>query len=80
MMPPDHPFHELFAQLGLPSEPKDIAAFIKSHSPLNAATRLEDASFWTPAQAALLREALGRDADWSHVVDQLSLALRSPPP
>lgn len=80
MMPPYHEFCELFAQLGLPSDVKDIAAFIKSHSPLNAATRLEDAAFWTPAQATLLREALVRDADWSHVVDQLSLALRGPVP
>ncbi len=78
MSPPYHEFCELFAQLGLPSDVKDIAAFIKKHSPLNAAIRLEDASFWTPAQAALLRDALQGDADWSAVVDQLNLALRGP--
>lgn len=78
MSPHYHQFCELFAQLGLPSDVKDIAAFIKSHSPLNAGTRLEDAGFWTPAQAALLRDELLRDADWSAVVDQLNLALRGP--
>ncbi len=79
MSPHYHQYCELFAQLGLPSDVKDIAAFIRSHSPLNAATRLEDAGFWTKSQAALLRDELGRDADWSAVVDQLNLALRAPP-
>lgn len=78
MSPHYHQFCELFAQLGLPSEVQDIATFIKSHSPLNAATRLEDAPFWTPAQAALLRDELVGDSDWSAVVDQLNLALRAP--
>ncbi len=78
MSPHYHQFCELFAQLGLPSDVKDIAAFIQSHSPLNPATRLEDAGFWTPAQAALLRDELVGDSDWSAVVDQLNLALREP--
>ncbi|GAB3488810.1 DUF2789 domain-containing protein [Curvibacter fontanus] len=79
MSPHYHQFCELFEQLGLPSDVKGIAAFIQSHTPLNPATRLEDAGFWTPAQAALLREHLQADADWSAVVDQLNLALREPP-
>lgn len=78
MTPPYHQFCELFAQLGLPSEVKDVAAFIQSHSPLDPATRLEDAPFWTPPQAALLRENLQEDADWAELVDQLNLALREP--
>lgn len=78
MSPHYHQFCELFAQLGLPSDVKDIAAFIQSHSPLNPATRLEDAGFWTPAQAALLRDELVGDSDWAAVVDQLNLALREP--
>jgi Protein of unknown function (DUF2789) len=40
--------------------------------------RLEDAPFWSPAQARLLREELAEDADWSEVIDRLSLALRRP--
>lgn len=78
MSPHYHQFCELFAQLGLPSDVKDIAAFIQQHSPLPLATRLEEAPFWTPAQAALLRDELAGDADWSELVDQLNLALREP--
>ena len=46
--------------------------------PLPPGVRLEDAGFWTPAQAALLRQQLLEDADWAGVVDQLNLALRAP--
>ena len=38
--------------------------------------RLPDASFWSPAQAAFLRDALAADSDWAEVVDALSAALR----
>jgi thiol-disulfide isomerase/thioredoxin len=71
-----HRFSELFAQLGLSREPADIRDFIKRHSPLPAERRLEDATFWSAAQAALLREKLMEDADWAEVVDQLNAALR----
>jgi len=74
-----HHFCELFQQLGLPADAASIAAYIRSHSPLPPAIRLEDAAFWTPAQAALLRQHLQDDADWAEVVDQLNLALRAPP-
>ncbi|MDP3690595.1 DUF2789 family protein [Bradyrhizobium sp.] len=70
-------FSELFVQLGLPGEEKGIAAFIQTHSPLDSATRLEDAPFWTSQQASLLHEHLQDDADWAEVADQLSLALRA---
>ncbi len=78
MSPHYHQFCELFAQLGLPADVPSIAAFIQSHSPLPPATRLEDAPFWTPPQAELLRENLQEDADWAELVDQLNLALREP--
>ncbi|QKO21312.1 DUF2789 domain-containing protein [Rhodoferax sp. BAB1] len=78
MSPHYHQFCELFAQLGLPADVPSIAAFIQSHSPLPPATRLEEAPFWTPPQAALLRENLQEDADWAELVDQLNLALREP--
>ena len=76
MSPHFHRFCELFAQLGLPDDVPSIAVFIQRHSPLDAAVRLEDAAFWTPAQAALLREQILADADWAEVVDQLNVALR----
>ncbi len=78
MSPHYHQFCELFAQLGLPSEVQEVAAFIQRHTPLPATTRLEDAPFWSSAQAALLREEILGDADWAEVVDQLNLALRAP--
>ena len=71
-------FSALFAQLGLPDDPAGIAGFIREHSPLDPAIRLEEAPCWTPAQASLLREELLEDADWAEVVDQLNAALRSP--
>lgn len=80
MSPHYHRFCELFEQLGLPADVPGIAAFVQSHSPLDARTRLEDAAFWTPAQAALLREHIQDDSDWAEVVDQLNLALRAPRP
>ncbi len=70
-----HQFSELFAQLGLPSDEAGIRAFIAQHRPLPAGVALADAAFWTPAQAALLREQLREDADWAEVIDQLNLAL-----
>ena len=45
-----HPFHELFAQLGLPCDAQSIAQFIWRHSPLPGHVALADADFWTPAQ------------------------------
>jgi hypothetical protein len=76
MNAPNHPFHELFQQLGLPGDDAAIRAFIKANSPLDAQLSLAAAPCWTPAQAAFLREALSEDADWAEVVDALSLALR----
>jgi hypothetical protein len=71
-----HRFSELFAQLGLASDAASIRSFIATHAPLPGDVRLEEAAFWTPAQARLLRESLGDDADWAEVVDHLNVALR----
>lgn len=76
MQPPIHSLPALFKQLGLPSEPRDIEAFVSSHGPLKAEIALADAFFWTPAQAAFLREKIQEDADWAEIVDQLNLMLR----
>ena len=74
-----HRFTELFAQLGLPMDEAGIRSFLTQHAPLAPQVLLADAPFWTPAQAALLREQLHQDADWAEVVDQLNAALRSQP-
>lgn len=71
-----HRLPELFAQLGLPDNEASIRSFIAAHAPLAGHIRIADAPFWTPAQARLLRESLGEDADWSQVVDRLDVALR----
>ncbi|WER44514.1 DUF2789 domain-containing protein [Cupriavidus sp. WKF15] len=77
MEPAFHRFSELFAQLGLPSDPPSIAAFIATHAPLPGDVELADAPFWTPAQATMLRDEIADDADWAEVVDRLNVALRA---
>jgi Protein of unknown function (DUF2789) len=73
---PMHRFHQLFAQLGLPSDAAGIAGFLQANGPLPGDVALPDAPFWTASQAAFLREALLQDADWAQQVEQLSQALR----
>lgn len=65
----------LFEQLGLPSSPEAIEEFINKHE-LADDINIEDAPFWSPAQAAMLKEMLEQDTNWSLIVDQLSEALR----
>ena len=74
-----HPFSELFAQLGLANDNASIERFIASHAPLPDGMRLEDAPFWSTAQAQLLREERQDDADWAMVVDRLNVALHAMP-
>ena len=71
-----HSMTNLFGQLGLPSEPGDIEAFIEAHRPLAANLKLDQAPFWTTSQAALLREQVLNDADWVGIIDQLDSGLR----
>lgn len=70
-----HPMTHLFAQLGLPSTPADIQAFLASRR-LPTEVALADAPFWTPAQAGFLREAVEEDADWAGIIDRLDSGLR----
>lgn len=72
-----HNLSDLFAQLGLPSDAAAIESFISAHSPLPEAIRLHEAPFWTPAQAAFLREEFLDDADWAEAVDELNVRLRA---
>jgi hypothetical protein len=76
----EHPFHsfsELFKQLGLGGSHEEIEKFLSEHAPLPTGILLSDAPFWSPAQAAFLREARESDSDWSEVVDALNVALRA---
>ncbi|MGL1832882.1 DUF2789 domain-containing protein [Rhodocyclaceae bacterium SMB388] len=75
METPLHSMRNLFAQLGLPSDQASIDEFIASHSPLPENMKLADAPFWTPSQAAFLRDEILEDADWAEVVDQLNASL-----
>ncbi len=78
MNKPTHRFSDLFAQLGLPCEPDDIATFLAAHAPLADNIKLADAPFWSAAQATFLKEALLQDSDWADPVDNLSQSLRAP--
>lgn len=71
METPVHDLTALLKQLGLNSLDSLLA-----HAPLAESISLADAPFWTPAQAALLREQLVADADWAELIDQLDLLLR----
>lgn len=64
----------LFQQLNLESDPDSIDAFIADHQ-LSEDVKLVDAHFWTPAQAAFLKEQLREDADWAMTVDELNVRL-----
>lgn len=69
-----HDLPTLFAQLGLPSDATSINSFISSHE-LPAGTSLPKASFWNPAQASFLHEALADDADWAEAADEMAMLL-----
>ncbi len=68
---------DLFDQLGLPSSPAAIHAFIAAHRPLDAGVPLHEAPFWTPAQAEFLRDEIIEDADWAVVIERLNADLRA---
>ena len=71
----NHTISDLFAQLGLPSEERDIRDFVVEHGSMPDGARLADAQFWSEAQARFLRQAILEDADWAHVIDELNLML-----
>ena len=74
---PIHNLNNLFAQLGCPNDDAAIRQFINRHRPLAGNVLLHEAPFWSPAQAAFLRESLLDDADWAEVVDELNADLRA---
>lgn len=71
MEAPVHDLSLLFEQLGLKSDSASINSFIANHM-LPEHMRVNEAPFWTPAQASMLKEALQVDADWALLVDQLN--------
>jgi Protein of unknown function (DUF2789) len=73
-----HRLQELFDQLGLPSSPEAIDAFITRHRPNALGCALPEAPVWTPAQATFLREAIAADADWALPAEWLAQALCQP--
>ncbi|MGC1332692.1 DUF2789 domain-containing protein [Pseudomonas sp.] len=72
MESPNHSLPALFEQLGLASDAAGIEKFVSSHSPLKPGLKLHEAFFWTPSQAAFLRDEILEDADWAEVIDQLN--------
>lgn len=70
-----HGLSELFAQLGLPSDPEGIEAFIATHRPLGQDVALYRAPFWSQAQRAFLKEEIIEDADWAPAIDELNTRL-----
>lgn len=75
MESPIHDMGGLFAQLGLPADAASIDAFITAHRPLPESVLLYEAPFWTPGQAAFLREGVLDDSDWAAVIDALNEGL-----
>ena len=75
MEPHIHLLSDLFKQLGLPAQAHEVDAFIARHRPLPPGIALADADFWSPTQAAMLRQGLGDDADWSAPIDLLAVLL-----
>ncbi|WP_027856165.1 DUF2789 domain-containing protein [Marinobacterium jannaschii] len=72
-----HTINTLFQQLGLPSSDRSIDQFIATHRLFSNKIDITEATFWTPAQAGFLKEALESDSDWCEVVDELNIRLRN---
>ncbi|MGX9459925.1 DUF2789 domain-containing protein [Shewanella sp. A14] len=66
----------LFQQLGLPHHQENIEDFVNKNK-LEKHTLMIDADCWNPSQKAFLKEALLEDAQWSEVIDQLDVMMRT---
>ena len=66
----------LFLQLGLQAEKREIADFIRMHQ-LPEDVRVSEAAFWNEGQRQFLREEWVEDADWAIVVDEFNEALHA---
>lgn len=65
----------LFRQLGLPDGTDAIGAFIASHGMPADSGYVWEAPFWSPAQAAFLKESWEEDSDWVEAIDELAALL-----
>lgn len=70
----------LFDQLGLDSDKASIDAFVAKHYPLPDDVKISEAPFWTPSQAAFLKEEIMNDAGWEPIVDELNVLLHENKP
>lgn len=71
-----HNLSTLFDQLGLSSDAVAVESFICEHRPLDPNIPLQQALWWTPAQAEFLMQAIEEDSDWAEQVDELDALLR----
>ncbi|MDE2418277.1 MAG: DUF2789 domain-containing protein [Burkholderiales bacterium] len=69
-----HNLANLFKQLGLPSEPSAIDAFVSRHK-LDPGVSLCKAPFWSASQAQFLTQAIANDSDWAEAADDLAVRL-----
>jgi predicted Zn-dependent protease with MMP-like domain len=75
MSHPHHSLEDLFAQLGLQSDPDAIERFITQHRPLPNEVALYRATIWSPAQRAFLKEEIIGDGEWALAIDELNRRL-----
>jgi hypothetical protein len=68
--------NNLFEQLGLAADETAIDEFIETHKGLSDELHIENAEFWTRAQASFIKNALTEDAEWTELIDQLDSRLR----
>ncbi len=72
-----HTMNELFQQLGLPSDDRDIQEFVKTHHVKDVSQHLDQASFWSPSQAGFIKESWHDDSEWCLTIDDLDARLRA---
>ncbi|MBA1274223.1 DUF2789 domain-containing protein [Stutzerimonas azotifigens] len=72
---PNKDLGTLFEQLGLPSDPDSIDAFIAQHYPLPDDVKVSEAPFLNESQRAFLKDELLEDAEWAPIVDELNVRL-----
>lgn len=76
MEPNIHSLSSLFDQLGLESSLEAMEQFISEHT-FQDGQAIYEAPFWSQSQKNFLKQALECDADWSELVDQLAVLLKS---
>lgn len=69
-----HNLTTLFAQLGLDNDERAVSDFVQQHK-LAPGMAIQEAPFWTKAQASFLHESLKQDAEWCEIIDELNALL-----